>query len=339
MEQLLLPALLSLAGLGAIFGGGLAFASKKFYVEIDPRVERIIAILPGANCGACGSPGCAGFADRIVADKAKVTDCIPGGPSVAELIAEIMGVEAGATQAMVAVVRCAGDVDNAVNKYKYFGVETCTAANLLGGGHKACQYGCTGFADCVKVCKFDALHMGSKGLPVVNDDNCTGCGLCVEACPKNIMDMIPASAQIYLACSSQDMGKDVSNACSVGCNGCKVCVNPRNCPSGAITMNGNLPVVDYSIEDNLIVPSSKCAPKSYIDKIKYRPKFTIDSKCNSCGECAKICPVKKCITGEEDEIYRIDQELCIGCGWCVPVCEPKAIHIIGALGYQHKDVG
>ena len=318
---------------GSRQGGGY------LYLDVD-RVEtfKIWGALHAAHSTqpACGSPGCAGFAERVVAGKAKVTDCIPGGTSVADLIGEIMGVEAGATESMVAVVRCAGDKDNAIDKYKYFGVKTCTASNIVGGGHKACQYGCVGFGDCVKVCSFDALHIGPGGLPVVNDENCTGCGLCVAACPKNIMDMIPASAQIYLACSSQDMGKDVSNVCKVGCNGCKVCVNPKNCPSGAITMNGNLPVVDYSIEDNLIVPAAKCAPNSYIDKIKHRSRFTIDSKCNSCGDCVSVCPVKKCITGEEGAVYKIDQELCIGCGWCVPVCEPKAIHIIGALGHQKE---
>ena len=245
-----------------------------------------------------------------------------------------MGVEASASEPMVAVVRCAGGNKEAKNKYKYFGVETCAAASLIGGGHKACQYGCLGFGDCVAACNFDAIHIGDNGLPVVDDEKCTGCGLCVAACPKNIMDMIPKTAQIYIACSSQDKGKDVKEVCEVGCIGCKVCANKKNCPSGAITMNGDLPTVDYSIEDNLVTPWYKCSTNSFIDKVKHRPKFTIDPSCNSCGECAKVCPVKNCVSGEEGKVYNIDLDLCIGCGWCVPVCEPKAIHIIGALGHQ-----
>lgn len=336
MEQMLLPALISLAGLGALFGGSLAFASRKFYVEIDPRVEKILALLPGVNCGACGKPGCSGFAAAVIAGECDVAGCIPGGPSVAEAIAEMMGVEAVTTEPIVAVCRCAGGHEEAKDKYRYFGIETCTAANLVGGGHKACQYGCLGFGDCVEVCCFDAIYMGPNGLPIVDDDKCTGCGLCVQACPKGIMDLIPPLAQIYLACSSQDRGKEVKAVCSVGCNGCGLCAKDNICPSGAITMDGFLPIVDYSIEDNLIVPKYKCPTNSYIDKVRHRPKFTIDSNCDSCGECAEICPVKKCITGEEGRTYDIDQDLCIGCGWCVPVCEPKAIRMIGALGYQQK---
>jgi ferredoxin len=236
------------------------------------------------------------------------------------------------------VVKCAGGHQEAKDKYRYFGIQTCTAANIVGGGHKACQYGCLGFGDCVKACSFGALTMDDNGLPVVNDEKCTGCGMCVPACPKKIISMIPASAQIYIACSSLERGKDVKEVCIVGCTGCGLCAQPKVCPSGAIKMEGYLPVVDYSKEDNLIVPKYKCPTNSFIDKIKYRPKFNIDPNCNSCGECLKICPVKNCIKGEEGKKFEIDQDLCIGCGWCVPVCEPRAIHIIGAIAYQQQAV-
>lgn len=337
MNGILLPSIFSIAALGALFGGGLAFASKKFYVKVDPRVEEITEILPGANCGACGKPGgCTGFATALVVGEVDPAGCIPGGADVADKLASIMGVTVEAKEPMVAVVRCAGGHEEAKDKFRYFGIKTCKAAAQVSGGQKACQYGCLGFGDCVTACNFDAIHIGEKGLPVVDDEKCTGCGLCVKACPKNIMDLIPITAQIYLACSSQDRGKAVKEVCSVGCNGCGLCAKPKITPSGAIKMDGFLPVVDYSVEDNLIVAKYKCPTNSFIDKVKYRTRFNIDSKCDSCGECVKVCPVKKCITGEEGERYRIDQELCIGCGWCVPVCDPKAINMIGALAYQEK---
>ncbi len=338
MEPLLLPAIISIAGLGALFGGGLAFASKKFYVEVDPRVEEILEILPNANCGACGKPGCSGFAAAVVAGEVDVADCIPGGSDTAKQIGAIMGVEAEEKEPMTAYVKCAGGNKEAKNKYRYFGVETCLAANLVGGGHKACQYGCLSFGDCVEACNFDAIHIGGNGLPVVDEDKCTGCELCVKACPKGIMGMMPKSAQIYIACSSQDRGKEVKAVCEVGCNGCTLCANPKTTPSGAITMDGHLPVIDFSVEDNLVVAVHKCPTNSILDKVKHRPKFTIDSNCNGCGECAKVCPVKKCVTGEEGQLYAIDPELCIGCGWCVPVCEPKAIHMIGALAHMQENI-
>lgn len=337
MDPLLIPALISLAGLGAIFGGGLAYASKKFYVEVDPRITTILDVLPGANCGACGKPGCSGFAAAVAAGAADASGCTPGGAEVAAKVAEIMGVEATVGEAMVAVVRCGGGKKEAVNKYSYYGIPTCVAAKLVDNGPKACEYGCTGFGDCCEVCSFDALHMGENGLPIVDDEKCTGCGLCVSACPRNIMELIPKTAQIYVACRSHDRGKAVKAVCEVGCNGCSLCANPKTTPSGALIMDDFLPREDWTIEDNLIVAKHKCPTNSFIDKVKFRPKFTIDTKCNSCGDCVKACPVKKCITGEEGQIYVIDQELCVGCGLCVPVCEPKAIHIIGALAYQQDN--
>jgi len=334
MDPILIPALISLAGLGALFGGGLAYASKKFYVAVDPRVEKIAEVLPNANCGACGKPGCSGFAAAAAAGDIAANGCIPGGADVAAKIAAIMGVEVSTGEPMTAVVRCGGGKKEAKNKYHYFGVQTCAAAKLVDNGPKACEYGCLGFGDCCEVCKFDALHMGNNGLPVVNDKKCTGCGLCVIACPRNVMEMIPKSAQIYVACRSQERGKEVKEVCEVGCTGCSLCANPKVTPTGALKMDGFLPRENWEIKDNLIVAKYKCPTNSFIDKVKARPKFSIDSKCNSCGECAKICPVKECIKGEEGKVFVIDPNLCIGCGWCVPVCEPKAIHMMGALAYR-----
>ncbi|MDE6655728.1 MAG: RnfABCDGE type electron transport complex subunit B [Anaeroplasmataceae bacterium] len=68
-----------LAGLGLLFGFGLAIAAKFLYVKVDTRVEDITGILPNANCGACGFPGCAGFAEAIVNQTAEnLSLCKPG---------------------------------------------------------------------------------------------------------------------------------------------------------------------------------------------------------------------------------------------------------------------
>jgi Fe-S-cluster-containing hydrogenase component 2 len=248
-----------------------------------------------------------------------------------------MGTETQMGEPQVAVVRCKGGKKEAKDKYEYFGVPTCVAANLVDEGPKACHYGCLEFGDCCQVCVFDALQMGDNGLPVVDDGKCTGCGLCVTACPRKVMEMIPRRVQIYLACRSQDRGKTVKEVCEVGCNGCTLCANPKVTTSGAIKMEGYLPREDWSIEDNLVTAAYKCPTNSFVDKIKYRPKFTIDSKCNSCGKCVEVCPVKDCIEGEAGQVYVIDQELCIGCGRCLPVCKPRAIYMMGALAYQTEE--
>ena len=91
MEAIMMPVVV-LGITGVLMGLFLAFASKKFEVEVDPKVEAILAILPGANCGACGFPGCAGYATGVALEGAKMTLCAPGGPKVAAKIGDIMGV-------------------------------------------------------------------------------------------------------------------------------------------------------------------------------------------------------------------------------------------------------
>ena len=91
MEAIMMPVVV-LGITGVLMGLFLAYASKKFEVEVDPKVEALLAILPGANCGACGFPGCAGYASGVALEGAKMTLCAPGGPKVIEKIGEIMGV-------------------------------------------------------------------------------------------------------------------------------------------------------------------------------------------------------------------------------------------------------
>ena len=92
MEAILIPVVV-MGITGVLMGLFLAYASKKFEVEKDPKVEAILAILPGVNCGACGYPGCSGYATGVAQEGAKMTLCAPGGPKVAGKIGEIMGVE------------------------------------------------------------------------------------------------------------------------------------------------------------------------------------------------------------------------------------------------------
>ena len=76
-----------LAASGLLFGAVLAIASRVFAVETDPTVEAITEALPGANCGACGYPGCSSYAQAVAAGKAGTGLCIPGGDDTAAKIA------------------------------------------------------------------------------------------------------------------------------------------------------------------------------------------------------------------------------------------------------------
>jgi len=231
--------------LGLVFGVGLAVASSIFAVKKDPRVDEIDEILPGANCGACGAPGCSGFAEGVVEGKYPVSACVVGGPEVAKKIAEILGTESGEIVPKVAVVRCRGTKENCPDKAIYQGIKDCAAAQFVDNGAKGCTYGCLGLGTCVDACPFDAMYMGEEGLPVVIEDKCTGCGKCTEVCPRNIMELIPRSQKVYIACVSKDFGKDVKQVCKVGCIGCKMCSRDKITPGEIITMDGNLPVIHY----------------------------------------------------------------------------------------------
>jgi electron transport complex protein RnfB len=245
MEFQIGSALIIMGGLGLIFGIGLAIASKIFFVHKDPRMEEIEAVLPGANCGACGAPGCSGFAAGVVEGKYSVSGCIVGGTGVAQQVAQIMGVEAEDLVPQVAVVRCSGDRDNSVDRAVYYGIKDCRAAVLIDNGAKGCIYGCLGLGNCERACPFEAIRMGENGLPVVDELLCTACGECVKACPRNIMELIPRNQKVFVACVSKDFGKAVKAVCKVGCIGCGLCANPKTTENEIITMDGKLPVIHY----------------------------------------------------------------------------------------------
>lgn len=77
-----MAAMFTLAILGGLLGLGLAFAADYLKVEMDPRIKEVEDRLPGVNCGACGYPGCAAFAEGIVEGEVeKLSDCKPGKDS------------------------------------------------------------------------------------------------------------------------------------------------------------------------------------------------------------------------------------------------------------------
>jgi len=271
-----LTCFLILGIMGAVFGLVLAVASKVFHVETDPRQDAIVECLPGANCGGCGFPGCAGYAAAVVSGKAPVNSCAAGGAKVAAQIASIMGVEAGDTERSVALVRCSGYTGHAQKKFEYEGIQDChAAALLLSGGPNACAYGCLGFGSCVKACPFGAMSI-QNGVAHVDHEICVGCMKCAEACPKGIIVKVPYHADITVACSSKEKGALLRKYCDIGCIGCKIC--EKTCEHDAIHVIDNLARIDYT----KCTSCSQCAPKC--------PRHLIrDARLNTEGE-GKIPP-------------------------------------------------
>lgn len=192
----MLVPLLSLLGLGALCGTGLAIAAKAFYVYEDPRIKKVSDALPNVNCGGCGYAGCAACAEAIVAGEAKPTACVVSTQEEVMAISAIMGIEVEFTEPEVSENTCGGSYRNPF-KFDYAGAHDCNALYLLFKGDKECHVACLGMGSCVKSCKFDAVTLHpKKRLPIFNPLKCVGCGACVDACPQDIVRLMSPSRRL-----------------------------------------------------------------------------------------------------------------------------------------------
>ena len=244
---------------GIICAVMLAVASKVMYVPVDERVTQLSEVLPGANCGGCGFPGCDGYAAALVEDPdLPLTLCAAGGAACAEAMGKILGKDAGEMVEKRAFVQCKGDCSVTDTKMDYVGISSCSAAKTLFGSPGKCTHGCIGLGDCVKACPNGGVYI-KDGLAHIDYCVCNGCGGCANACPNGVIAILPADVPVRVACSNKDKGPVARKACSAACIGCGMCM--RKCPNGAITLVNNLAVIDYE-------------------------------KCNGCGTCKAACPTK-----------------------------------------------
>lgn len=261
----ILIAVIVLGAIALVSAVVLYITSKRFAVYEDPRLETVTEVLPGANCGGCGFPGCGGMADALVkgADAGSIEGlfCPVGGQKVMENVADLLGMTVEKTDPMVAVVRCNGTCENRPRIAEYNGLRTCAAIHATGAGETACGFGCLGCGDCVSACQFEAIHMNPEtGLPEVDDEKCTACGACVKACPRSIIELRkkgPKNRRIYVQCVNKDKGPAAMKACKVSCIACGKCF--KACKFDAITIENNLSYIDYN-------------------------------KCKMCRKCVNECP-------------------------------------------------
>ena len=243
------------AGTAILIGILIIIVGKVFKVNVDEKITKILDNLAGANCGGCGCSGCSGFASKLAEGGASLSDCHVTSPEKKAEIAKLLGIELKDEEPTVAVVHCNGGIENCADKFEYKGNPTCAANASLYGGNKACSYACLGCGDCKSVCPENAISVEGR-LAEVDPDRCVSCGACISTCPKGIIDRIPSSAPVYVACSSKCKAKEVMSVCKVGCIGCGKCA--RVCPHGAITMQDNLPVFDYTKCTGCLTCVSEC---------------------------------------------------------------------------------
>lgn len=261
----IIQAVIVLGVIAILAAAVLYVCSKKFAVYEDPRIGQVAEILPGANCGGCGFPGCSGMADALVkgcdAGSIDGLNCPVGGAEVMTKVADLLGMAIANSEPKVAVVRCNGTCANRLKIAEYKGLRTCAAMHSCGAGETACGYGCLGCGDCVAACQFGAISINPEtGIAEVDEEKCTACGACVKACPRNIIELRkkgPKGRRVYVSCVNKDKGPAAMKACAAACIGCGKC--QKECAFEAITIANNV---------------------SYIDP----------DKCRLCRKCEKVCP-------------------------------------------------
>jgi Na+-translocating ferredoxin:NAD+ oxidoreductase RNF subunit RnfB len=232
----------SLGGLALVLATLLVLAHRKLHVEEDPRIDVVEDMLPHANCGACGFPGCRPFAEALVRGETAPGKCTVGSEEERSRIAGLLGVDVGAEEKRVARLACAGGSNVSRHHAHYDGPATCRGAAQVAGGGKGCFWGCLGLADCAEACDFDAIRMNEHALPVVDEQACTACGDCVDACPKDLFSLHPVGRRLWVSCRSLEAGDELLEDCQVACTACGRCA--MDAP-GLVRMENNLAVIDY----------------------------------------------------------------------------------------------
>ncbi|MDD2402958.1 MAG: RnfABCDGE type electron transport complex subunit B [Victivallaceae bacterium] len=259
MTSTIILSVLALSILGIILGLAIGLISKLFGVATDPKVDLVLELLPGANCGGCGKAGCADFARALVSGEASPGQCPVSSQEVMAQIAQVLGMALEAPDKKIAVVLCGGDIQQTKVKTLYNGVNDCISAMLVAGGPKSCAYGCLGMASCARACPFNAIEI-INGLAVVHNELCVGCGVCVKTCPRNLIKLVPAEAKVHIYCSSPEKAALKMKVCNVPCIACRKCV--KSGEEGQFTINGFRVEVNYDNYPGEDIVSKAGCPKN-----------------------------------------------------------------------------
>lgn len=211
-------------------------------------------------------------------------------------------------------------------------VDSCAAAHQL--DKTGCVYGCLGLGDCVSICPEGAMEIKENLLVEIDEMKCTGCGLCLQSCPRQVLILLDDRKKgAFVRCNATGMGKDKTTLCHGACIGCKSC--ELRCPFDALKIVDGLAEIDYSkCRDCGFCADSCPAILDYCKVIAASDPMDKDvavidaDKCIGCGLCAKACPMSNTINGQLRKPYRVNIDFCVGCGICLEKCKKDAIRMI-----------
>lgn len=256
--------------IGLAFSLLLAFLNRKLRVDEDPKVKKILDILPGLNCGACGFSSCRSYAQEATKNPEKSQTCRPAGDEANQKISELLGQKKGSEKRIKKLIVCACIAEENEKKISsdYQGLKTCQAAQISGGALD-CFYGCFGFGDCSRVCPTGAITIKNKKV-CIDLKKCFLCGKCIKVCPRNLFKIIPTNERFeknyYIACQNKDKIKEVRAVCSRGCIECALCQKIEKSP---YQIKENLSQINYceALEEKPFKEGKDRCPTKCIDAV------------------------------------------------------------------------
>lgn len=257
-------AVVALGMMGLGFGVVLAVLDKKLRIQEDSRIQKILAFLPGLNCGACGFASCEMFSQKVVEESQLFKGCVVGGREVNEKVGSLLGIKAKEPAPFKIVVLCGADNSQKKSGAFYRGLKSCVSLHLNGGGY-FCKFGCLGGGDCVEVCPTQALKI-KDGLVRVDYSKCIGCGACCRVCPRGILVLVSFRKNkpiFVVSCNNPEEAATVRKICSAGCIGCGVCT--KVIKDSPFYLEGKISRLDYEKakrHSDLDLPLQKCPTKT-----------------------------------------------------------------------------
>ena len=186
-----------MSALGVVLASILVVANRWLFVLEDPRIDDVEDLLPKANCGACGTPGCRPFAEKLVKGEVDPGLCTVNSKDTNQIIANFLGVQLGTHEKRVARLACAGGAHVAYIRASYAGLGSCRGASLVPVAARAAPGDAWAWATAPPFAPLTPFIWIVTACRSWTQTKCTACGDCVDVCPKDLFEIHPVSHRLW----------------------------------------------------------------------------------------------------------------------------------------------